>query len=246
MIYNKILAMTPTFNRSTTYLPAFVNSAIEMSDPTLTEFCFRVHREDEATRKYLEGFNFKEFKCEILVEEPLSTINLAKFFNQMYDKTRTRNERETVVSLLGDDMVFKTKGWDRQILDLINAYKGIGVFWVNDDFIARERCPVNMFVTRDFVEATEHPFMCEEFPADFIDYIWGKVGKYTHTQHFLPDVHIQHNHNSRKPKEQWDDTFQKMKVAQEAAWKIGKVRAKQIAHEIADILIKKGMTGDSC
>lgn len=245
MIYNKICMMCPSFGRSSTYLPVFISSAITMSDPELSCFCFRIHTEDTATKKFLKDYDFKGFGCEIIEEDPLPAINLGKFFNQLYEKTKTRTEPETVVSLLGDDMEFKTRGWDERVLSLINQYQGIGVFWVNDDYIAHERCPVNMFVTRQFVEATEHPFMNEEFPADFIDYIWGKVGKFTRTSHYLPNVIIYHNHNTRKPKEQWDSTFQAMKTAQEDAWKIGKPRAKQIAREIADILIKKGMTGDS-
>jgi hypothetical protein len=170
---------------------------------------------------------------------------LAKYFNAMYNYTMTKPERGTVVSMTGDDMSFETTGWDRILLDLINVYRGTGAFWCNDAFIAREKCAVNLFVTRDFVEATEHPFMCEDFAADLIDTVWTLVGKYTRTQHFLPDVIIRHNHNLKKPQAQWDATFKRLGVGRAEAHVLGKPRAKDVARKIADILISKGLTGDS-
>ena len=152
---------------------------------------------------------------------------------------------DCLVSQLGDDMVFKTHGWDTRLLDIVNSYNGIGVFWCNDDYIAHERCAVNLFVTRKMVEATERPFMCEEFAADYIDYLWTKVGKYTRSCHYLQNVIIKHNHNTSKPKEDWDPTFQRLKVIQDQASVLGKARAKEVAREIADILIKKGFIGDN-
>jgi hypothetical protein len=87
--------------------------------------------------------------------------------------------------------------------------------------------------------------MCEEFAGDMIDYLWTKVGKYTRTSHYLPNVIIKHNHNTAKPKEQWDATFNRLRPAQAQGQEVGKKRARQIAAEIAAILIKKGFVGDS-
>jgi hypothetical protein len=241
-MYNKIALMVPTLCRSETYLPKFINSAIEMSSPSITSFVFCVNKNDDQTISFLKRKHFGDFKCDVVFED-LPTPNLAKYFNMMYDSTKL--DENKVVSMLGDDMEFRTPGWDQKIIDIINTYDGIGVFWCNDDYIAGERCPVNMFVTRKMVEATERPFMSEAYAADMIDYIWGKVGKYTGTSHYLPDVHIWHNHSTHLPADKRDVTFQRLSKIQIEAHKIGKQRAREIAHEIAVILISNGFKGNS-
>lgn len=243
--YDRLCAMLPTYGRSTTYLPAFLHSAIATaSTPRSVSFALCVNAHDEATKAFLRGFEWKGHEWE-MVEEDLPKPNLAVYFNMLYNQTKTKRESGTVVTMFGDDMEYRTPSWDKRMLDLINAYQGVGVFWANDDWIAHERCPVNLFVARDFVEATEHPFMCELFAGDMIDYLWGKVGKYTRTSHYDPDTHIWHNHNGHKPKEQWDATFQRLIPSQQQGHAVGKEKAKQVAMEIADILKRKGLVGTS-
>jgi len=242
-MYNKICLMLPTYGRSDTYLPEFIDSAMATSSPDHVCFSFCINKHDDKTKEYLRKKDFRDFQFTITVED-LPSPHLAKYFNMLYEESKWKLSSFCVVSMLGDDMVFRTKEWDLRILDLINAYKGIGVFWCNDDYIAHERCPVNLFVTRKMVEATEAPFMCEKYEADMIDYLWGKVGKYTGTSHYLPDVHIWHNHSTSKPPEQRDPTFQRLAKIQEQAHKIGKPLCRQIAHQIADILNRKIQSGE--
>jgi hypothetical protein len=243
MNYDRICLMLPTYKRSKTYLPQFIDSAIAMSNPRKICFAFCVNENDQETRNYLLHKDFNGIDI-VLVSENLSKPSLAKYFNMLYEAVMKFGEN-CVVSMLGDDMVFKTNGWDQRILDLINMYEGVGVFWCNDDYIAHERCPVNLFVTQKMVKATGKPFMCEEFGADYIDYLWGKVGKYTATSHYLPDVIIWHNHSTNKPPEQRDPTFQRLSKVQDEAKQLGKKRCKEIAAEIAETLRSKGFVGDS-
>ena len=235
--YKKIILMCPTYRRSDTYLPRYVETAVKTWTHGLVELMFCVNKNDHATKCYLNS----KIECKI-VEENLPRPNLAKFFNLMYDEVR---DPGVVVTMLGDDMEFRTPGWDRRMLDLINTHKGVGVFWANDDYIARERMCVNVFVTSDFVHATEHPFMDERFEADMIDYLWHKVGQYTNTLHFDPDTHIFHNHNTTKPAIAWDATFKRLAPGRAQGAQVGKGEAKRIAAEIAEILKKKGLVGDS-
>ena len=246
MTYNRICCMIPTYGRSNTLFPVCLKTAIETSSsPSSVCFALCINVRDVETQEFLAAYDWRGHDWETF-EENLPSPNLATYFNMLFDKTKTKPERGTLVTMLGDDMEFLTPNWDKLILDAVNAYKGVGVFWANDDYIARERCPVNLFLARDFVDATEHPFMCESFDAEMIDYIWGKVGKYTKTSHFLPDVHIKHNHNTRKQRSEWDDTFKRLNVIQERVHKGGgKARAKEIAVKIADVLKAKGFTGDS-
>jgi hypothetical protein len=234
--------MLPTYHRSATYLPAFIDSAMAMSDPNKIMFVFCVNINDTETLNYINKREFGLFKF-IIVAENLPKPNLAKYFNMMYDYLGAYYG-DYIVSMLGDDMEFRTPGWDATVLNMIHNYNGIGVFWCNDDYIAHERCPVNMFVTRKMVEATGRPFMVEKYEADMIDYIWGKIGKYTGTSHYMEDIHIYHNHSTHLCVEQRDETFIRLARVQDEAHKIGKPLAKQIAHEIADILNPKIDSGE--
>jgi hypothetical protein len=239
MIYNKICLMLPTYGRCKTYLPKFLDSA----EKTATSICFSlcVNKKDLATINYLDERVWK-FDYEVIFEET-EKPHLAKYFNLLYGKSKWKKDGSTVVSMVGDDMEFLTPNWDKKMLDLINKYNGVGVFWGDDDFIARERLCVNMFVTRYFVDATEHPFMCELFAAEMIDYLWYKVGKYTRTLHFDPNIIIKHNHMYKQ--ENKDETFKRLEPMRKVAWDGGKIKAKDVAAKIAGILKAKGMVGNS-
>ena len=244
LVYDKIAVMLPTYKRSGTHLPLFLRSALGLAEDTeRLHFFLCVNEKDKETQDFLEEFDFNGAKFTMFTEK-LPAPHLAKYFNALYKAARSLNMPNMVVTMFGDDMQFETLGWDTRMLSLINSYKGVGVFWANDMYIAQERCPVNLFVTQPFVEATERPFMCEEFSCEMIDVLWGTVGKYTKTSHYDPDTHIRHNHNYSKPNDQRDEAFHRMAYnAVHAAG--GKARAKQIGREIADILIAKGLTGDS-
>jgi hypothetical protein len=240
--YDKIAIMVPTYGRHNSYLPAFVDSALStMTDSETIEFRFCVNKNDGETKNYIKNKSFKG--CHVhLLEEDLGKPSLSVFFNMLY---ATFSDPKTIVTLLGDDMIYRTPGWDRRMLDLINLHEGVGVFWGNDDYIAREKMCVNMFVSRQFVEATEHPFMCEEFDADMVDVLWYRVGQFTKSLHYDPNIHIWHNHNGSKKKENWDATFKRLQPARDQGHRVGKGRCDEVAREIADILISKGLTGES-
>ena len=245
MIYDSICVMLPTYGRSNSLLPRFVSSCTATaSDLKNLKFAFCVNQGDHDTYRYLKSLPWPNRDNVLIVQEFTKEPNLAVYFNILYNETKKFGEN-CLVSMLGDDMEFMTPNWDRDIISLVNQYKGIGVFWCNDAYIAKERMCVNMFVSRMFADATEYPFMAEIFKGDMIDYIWRKVAKYTKTAHYLPNVVIKHNHNTSKPQNQWDSTFNRLRPAQAQGHQIGKEKAREIAHAMADALIRKGLVGDA-
>ena len=244
MGYDKICLMLPTYGRSTTLLPTFIKSAIEMTNnPGVIHFCFCVNRTDNDTINFLNGYNFGEYGHEIILEDSLKP-HLANYFNLMFEKTITKSEPGTVVSMLGDDMEFMTSGWYVTILDWINRYAGIGVYFCNDTNRAKHNCPVNMFVTRKMVSITEQPFMAPEFEAEMIDVVWSHVGKDTKTLHYFPNIIIHHNHWTRKSEKEWDSTTRRLRAPQISVHKRGgKQMAIEIGRNIARKLLLKGISG---
>jgi len=127
----------------------------------------------------------------------------------MFEETRFK-QPGTLVSLLGDDMRFLTKGYEQRILAEANKYNGMCLVYCNDAYIAGPNCCVNMFTSRQLVEATEKPFMKADCKAEMIDDIWMKITRTLNIHKYLPDVIIEHDHDDKKPPEQWDETMSRL------------------------------------
>lgn len=234
---DRICLMVPTYGRSKTTLPLFIDSAIDkVSNVKKICFCFCVNKKDTETQEYLNSRDWPHgCEWEMIIENNIQP-NLALFFNKMYDETKF-NGQNIAVSMLGDDMVFETHDYDLSIMKEINAYNGYGVFWCDDDYIAHETMCVNLFVTRRMVDATRRPFMCDLFHADMIDAVWYLIGTLTHTAHYNREVIIKHNHNTAKPPDEWDATFMRLRPLQQMAnqydnQKKGRVYAQTIARRL--------------
>lgn len=169
--------MLATYGRSKTLLPRFLDSVISnIGDKARVCFCFCVNRKDIDTKNYIE----KRFKNNgILYElfyENLPRTNLSYFWNMMYQQSKFGPE--TIVSLVGDDMQFETKGWEKEIIDKVNKHHGIGVFYCIDKIMGNYP-HAQQFYTRKFVDAQKpYPFMCPLFPMDGIDVVWSTVARW--------------------------------------------------------------------
>jgi len=214
MIYDKICLMLPTYKRPESIM-SFVNSALNCADDWhRLRFCFCVNKSDtESKRMISESMFWPDADMWEIIEESTDQPNLSLYFNTMYDQTKF-NEEETLVTMLGDDMVFMTKGYDTKILETINSLDGKAIVFCNDNYIAKEKLCVNLFTTRKVVKAQDKPFMCEYYHAEMIDVVWHSVGIMTGMLRYLPNVIIQHNHNTKKNKEQWDETFKRISPIQ--------------------------------
>jgi hypothetical protein len=229
--------MFPTYGRYNTSLPVLLKSCIDTCS-NLQSICFAIciNENDAKTEDFLREFfsapELKNIPC-IVVKENLPTPNLAIYFNMLYDTVveKFRDER-IVVSMFGDDMEFKTPGWEATILREINKYNGIGVYWCNDNYIGGDHCPVNLQVTQQMVQATEKSFMNPIWPIDYIDDVWYWLGSYTKSLHYLPHVIIQHNHNTKQSKDKWDPTFKRLRSQKHIVNAIDKNMVKRYAYEM--------------
>lgn len=211
--YKRICLMIPTYQRPER-LETILNSVYDtVSDINSLCISLCVNKSDEITRQFIKDYNWPNTNYEVIDEETKQP-NLSYYFNLMYNQTRFK---DCVVSEIGDDMIFKTNGWDEKILKAINDTNGLGIVYCNDDYIAHDKCCVNLFVTRKLVGLTKKPFMCEFFHADMIDMVWTMVGAMAGLLYYLEDVIIFHNHSSITSKDQWDYTFQRLAPVQRVA-----------------------------
>jgi len=190
-LYVKINLMLPTYHRvKNGKLVAFMESLYKtVKDQSKICITFLINKDDKETAEYLDTLTIEK---QVLINESIEKPHLGKFYNRIYNETKF-NQDSTIVSMLGDDMEFRTSGWEQKIIDKINEIQGIGFIYCND-MNQEKRLPVNLFTTRKFVKLTKYPFMCEWFAADYIDTVWKYVGEYLHCGYYLTDVIMKHNH----------------------------------------------------
>jgi len=222
-MWDKINLMVPTFRRSETHLPEFIKSVLDTASPNTTVMTFLVNVTDPASEKKIdELIGHTEFSYDVM-HEGSTRPNLAKFWNKMYDESPYSNDPAIMVSMIGDDMMFKTAGWDATVLKWCNIFDGVCVIFGDDCTVQRDALMVNAFTTQKFIKAqSPHPFMCEEFPIDYMDKVLDYTAKNLNRRLYVDNVKIFHNHSSLPGNS--DDTYRRLRTRRsEADKKEGRV-----------------------
>jgi hypothetical protein len=208
-MYDKIYLMLPTYKRIDK-LSKFIQSAQStVSDPESVILMLCINENDSETAEYIKQ-NPPAFDIRI-INEKTQQPNLPVYYNSMAASIPARERDSTVISMVGDDMVFVTQGWDKIVLDMINNNNGEVIVYGDDDYIGHDKLMVHLFTTFKMVEATEKLFMCPAFHADMIDIVWTNVGLLTGTARYIPELHIRHEHESKKGQHgDFDETFRRM------------------------------------
>lgn len=95
------------------------------------------------------------------------------------------------VGFLGDDHRPRTVGWDRLVVEALDATPGAVVY--GDDLVQRERLPTAVFLDRRIVATLGYmvpPGMVHLYLDDF----WRALGERLGTLRYLPNVVIEHLH----------------------------------------------------
>ncbi|MCJ7715850.1 MAG: AraC family transcriptional regulator, partial [Anaerolineales bacterium] len=106
-------------------------------------FCFCVNVDDIETEIYLESRYWPIEKQYEIIWEETKQPNLSLYFNMMYEQTRFNKEGD-IATMIGDDMVFLTEGWETEILKYINEADGKLIVYCNDNYIAGEKLCSNL------------------------------------------------------------------------------------------------------
>ena len=204
VFYDRICVMVPTYKRSETKLPNFIKSLVSTAED-LSNVCiaFVVNEKDRSSVEKINKVCEGVVDYEIILEDT-KECDVSYYFNLAYEKTKF-NDPGTCVSMFGDDMVFVTEGWDTMMLKKINEMFGFGIVYGDDDFCQHENLCVYFITSREFVELTGKPFMCEGVLFDFIDTIWMEFARKLNCAAYLKDLHIRHEHATAKgtPDEVW-------------------------------------------
>jgi hypothetical protein len=116
-------------------------------------------------------------------------LGLGKLWNIL-----TRESSEEIISMIGDDMVFKTKDWDVKIIEeFLNMPEDkIQAVHCNDD-CHRSRLAVNIFCHRRYAEILGQ-FMREEFKINWVDRWLHQMFSAFDRLKYRDDIMIEHRH----------------------------------------------------
>lgn len=208
-MWNKVCVSIPTYKRSETFLPRFIDSLFNtVQDWSKVSFQGLVNINDRESKDYLHG-RFKNTGIEYcIITESLPNPSLSRYFNMLYNNKKIVRP-DVVATELGDDMEFVTIGWESIILDIINSHNGIGAFYCSGDERFHDGLCVNLFVTRKMVDMCGGTFMCEWFPANGCDMVWQLAADAMGLDVYVEDVVLLH-HQCSKPGVGWDDTFRRL------------------------------------
>ena len=149
-------------------------------------------------------------------------LGLGKLWNILVDEST-----EEIISMIGDDMVFKTKNWDQKIIEEFQNIPtdNIKAIHCNDDCHGK-KLAVNLFCHRKYAEVLGR-FMREEFKINWVDQWLHQLFSAFDRLTYREDIMIEHRHwvlgkNTR------DKTAERMAVAD-----VNKI-SDQLWHDLVD------------
>lgn len=176
-----ISVLLPTRNRPAS-VARLLDSALETAG-TEVEFVVYVDDDDpsaDATLDVLHRFG------AVVVRGP--RIVLSGTWNRCYERARF-----DVVMQCGDDIVFRTDGWDERVLEAFERRPDRLIFVHGDDGFQRERIGTHGFLHRDWVDVVGY-FMPPYFSSDYNDLWLTEVADALGRRVYLPDVVTEHMH----------------------------------------------------
>jgi len=185
----KIAILVPSRERMNRRLTMLMSILTTVKDINNVNVYFGVD-EDDPTRDIIKKVA-SAIPCVKVVDikNDKKFIGLGKMWNLCVDAST-----EEIISMIGDDMVFKTPGWDEM---LINEFKNmpsdniLGVH-CNDDCHG-EKLAVNFFCHRQYVNVVGK-FMREEFKINWIDQWLHQVFSSVGRLKYRGDIMIEHRH----------------------------------------------------
>jgi hypothetical protein len=98
-----------------------------------------------------------------------------------------------ILMMCGDDIVFRTPGWDTKVLAAFDQYPDRIALVYGNDLIQHERLATHPFIHRRWFEAVGY-LVPNGFSCDWCDMWLNEVAIALGRRHYLPDVITEHMH----------------------------------------------------
>ena len=146
--------------------------------------------EDDPTLETIEKIS-KAIPCVkvIKIKNEGNFLGLGKLWNIL-----TKETTEEIISMIGDDMVFKTPNWDEEVIKEFQDIPKdkIKAIHCNDD-CHKAKLAVNLFCHRKYAEVMGQ-FMREEFKINWVDQWLHQMFSAFGRLKYRDDIMIEHRH----------------------------------------------------
>lgn len=187
----KIALLLPTRERLNNKISFMMSALARCSNPDNYNLYMGIDQDDPTLERCQKMAKvIKNLKIVIIPPNPIGEFRLGYFWNFL-----AKNSTEEIISMVGDDMVFSTDGWDEKILEEFSQEKCPDKFKLvcgydghrNDQFAAW------LFIHRYYMEKTGY-FMREEFSRNWIDQWLDSMYASFGRKVYRKDITITHNH----------------------------------------------------
>lgn len=172
-----------------------LQSAVETAD-TEVEFVVYVD-DDDPTRAPT---------CDVLAHYAATTIVGPRVvLSEMWNRCAERASHDVMMHC-GDDVIFRTPGWDEQVLDVFDRWLDRIVLVHGRDGFQDARLGTHSFLHRRWVETVGYlvpPYFSSDYNDTWINEVADALGRRV----YLPDVYTEHMHPVAG-KGTWDQTHQ--------------------------------------
>ncbi len=187
---SKIALLVPTRERLNMKLTLISSIITTVDNIDNVKLYFGID-EDDPTRDIVKKIEkaIPFLKVVDLPKVPNEKANIHKMWN-----TCARASTEEIISMIGDDMIFRTPGWDTEIINRFDngPQDKLQLVYCNDGHRGAA-CPVNAFVHRTYMDING-VFLREEFIANWVDTWLQQVFTALDRIVYLPNYTIEHNH----------------------------------------------------
>lgn len=156
-----------------------LRSALETAR-TEVEFIFYVDDDDPSSRDVIDRHG------AVAIVGP--RVVLSEMWNRCWERARY-----DVAMHCGDDIVFRTDGWDDRVLTEFDRFPDRIAFVHGDDGIQEGRIGTHGFLHRRWIETVGY-FVPPYFSSDYNDLWLSEVADALGRRVYLPDVYTEHMH----------------------------------------------------
>lgn len=185
----KIAILVPSRERMNNRLTLISSIVTTVKDINNVKIYLGVDEDDPTLPLAKKLENAFPFLSIIEIKNEGKFLGLGKLWNIL-----ANNSNEEIISMIGDDMAFRTQNWDEQILQEFASMPTdqIKAVHCNDD-MHKSKLAVNLFCHRKYMEVMGG-FMREEFRINWVDQwlhqVFNSVGRLT----YRGDIMIEHRH----------------------------------------------------
>jgi hypothetical protein len=185
----KISILVPTRERMNNRLTLLFSILTTVSDINNVNIYYGVDKDDPTLDTIKKVSSAIPCLKVVEIENGGEFLGLGKLWNILVD-----NSTEEIISMIGDDMVFKTKDWDLKILEEFKngPSDNIKAVHCNDDCHGA-KLAVNLFCHRKYAEIM-NGFMREEFKINWVDQWLHQVFSAFNRLTYRDDIMIEHRH----------------------------------------------------